>query len=423
MYSAYVQRAVESSLLPRELQSDRCGIPTGMHFLVSEETQLPIGEVLEFLAGSYLSRLRTAFKKSPRSLEACVYDLKDYFDFLDSRKLEWFEVRTHDVEDYLIAMARVPSAVTGKPFAETTITRRESTVRAFYTWAQAKGLTRHRIDFSNAHLASELKAYPDRSHNPVQSPSGGTPQLKVRYVPLEKLRKILDASGHLRVDVNGEGPPSDRLRLMFECALQAGLRRSEIPALEMPKLQRSIEIAKSRDPLDKCPVELLRKGGEYKTVMFPVWLIQNIAEYMDTARSLAISTRMAFEPDFKDPGYVFVRDARDGKKAGDPFAPRHLSGPMRDAQVRAGVRVGLSEARSPYDRLYGVHAFRHTYAMTEYFARKQSGDPEPWLYVQAQLGHADVSTTTSVYLDTVADFEYEFSRLIRMGIDRVVGRG
>ena len=423
MYLAHVQRAVESSSLPRELQSDRHGIPTGMHFLVSGETQLPISEVLEFLASTYLSRLRIAFKKSPRSLEACVYDLKDYFDFLDARRLTWPAARANDVEDYLIAMARAPSSVTGKTFAAKTIARRASTVRAFYTWAQAKGLTKHRIDFSGAHLRAELRAYPDRVTNPVRSPSGATPQLRVRYIPLEKLRTVLDKFGHLQVDIGTEGLPSSRLRLMFECALQAGLRRSEIPALETSRLQRSVNLAKERSPLDKCPVELLRKGGDYKTVMFPVWLIQNIGHYIDNARSEAIAVRMALEPRFEDAGYLFVRDAREGPRAGEPFAPRYLSGPMRDAQLLAGVQVGTSEGRRPFDRLYGVHALRHTYAMTEYFSRKDSGDPEPWLYVQAQLGHADVSTTTSIYLDTVADFEYEFGKLLRIGIDRVMQRG
>lgn len=422
MYSPYVQRAVDRALLPNALQFKGLGWPRGGHFLVSEETQLPIEEVLHFLRDHYLSRLQVSFRKSPRSLAACVYDLKDYYDFLDFHGLKAMEVRISHLEDYVLSMRHNKSTVTGRDFARATVRRRASNIRSFYAWASRSGLTKHRVDLDKLQsVANEDARYGEENGDRVSIPKPQRPDTKVRFIPTKKLRAILSAAGPLTVDTTVPGQPeSGRLRLMLECALQTGLRRFEIPSLELKELEKGLRLAKDKQLLHKSPIELLGKGGEYRTVMFPIWLIRNLGRYVAINRNQAMNERRAMDPSFTDHGFVFVHDAGSGTEVGSRFSDRYLSEPIRQLQLRIGIRVGESSEEGPYQRLYGVHALRHTYAVMEYFSRKEAGDSEPWLYVQAQLGHRNLKTTTDIYLAIVNEYEYEFGQLLKAGIRQVV---
>ena len=61
--------------------------------------------------------------------------------------------------------------------------------------------------------------------------------------------------------------------------------------------------------------------------------------------------------------------------------------------------------------LFVVHDLRHTYAVWTYYILKENGEAEPWLYIQAQLGHEDLSTTQDTYLKATGDFEASVSDL------------
>jgi len=58
---------------------------------------------------------------------------------------------------------------------------------------------------------------------------------------------------------------------------------------------------------------------------------------------------------------------------------------------------------------YSFHSFRHTFAVNYYYARKRSGDQEPWKAVQAILGHKSMQTTMDIYLRSVMADEAELS--------------
>lgn len=424
MYRPYVQRAAARKHLPDDLQLKGVGWPTHAHFLMSEETQEPIGEVLHFLRFHYLSRVNVAHRKSPRSLEAAVYDFKDYVDFLDAHDLRLMDVRISHIENYVFSMVLNNSPVTGRPYARATIGRRVSTLRSFYHWAQESGLTKHRVDIQKlTSLDDEARRYHQRGDT-VSKPKALRKSSKVRFIPTEALRAIMQAFGPLRVDVRDSGSaPTSRLRLMYECALQAGLRRFEIAELEVDELEKAERLARGKELLNKAPLEVLRKGGRYRTVMVPVWLVENLWHYCVTEREDAIKARLAIDRKFEDHGYLFVHDAASDSRVGDPLSPRYLSEPLRNVQLKLGINPGQTVERQPYQRLYGVHAFRHTYALMEYFSRKAEGDSEPWLYVQAQLGHSKLATTTDTYLEVAAEYEYEFGLLLSTGIRRVVDNG
>lgn len=420
MYRPYAQRAVDQALLPQSLQLKGLGWPAGCHFLVSETTQVPIPEVLGFLRDHFLARSMIALKRSQRSLEAAVYDLKDYYDFLDTYKLKALEVGLSQIENYLNSMYLNDSPVTKKPFAISTVRRRASTVCAFYRWAKDCNLLKHAISpQALSALAKEEVRY-ETAGDRVQKPKRERKGSKVRFIPNEKLRRLLEAAGHLRIDVeNQDEAPSARLRLMLECGLQAGMRRCEITGLEVDAVLKAVRIAKARFLTEKCPLELLRKGGRYKTVMLPVWLIRNLDHYIQAERSEGIRAGLRLDPEFFDHGLVFVNGAKRGGDAGKALAERYLSGPFATIQEKLGIEMGEAGSKTRY----GVHALRHTYALLEYFSRKHSGDCEPWLYVQAQLGHSSLSTTTDIYLALAAEYEHEFGALLKEGMRQAKADG
>ncbi len=421
MYNAYVQRAVPSAALPADLQLRGVGWPAGGHFLVSEVSGEPIDAVLRFLRHQYGSRVTTDFRRSARSVESGVYDLKDFFDFLDASGLEFEEVRNTQLENYLFSMISRDSPTTGRAYSRETVRRRASTIRSFYQWASDQGITKYRLDL--ARIDAVEREFRSNS-NYLSAPRAQKRDAKVRYIPREKLRLILDACGPLVVDARAvkEGTTS-RLRLMYECALQAGLRRAEIPRLTVADVRVSSRLAAGRELLNRVPLDVLGKGAKVRTVMFPVWIIENIAKYIDCERAEAIAYRRHADPSFEDHGFVFVREASGTTCVGEPFDERYLSGPIRQIQMKLGIRYGISDSDQPYQRRYGVHALRHTYALVEYFSRKEAGDPEPWLFVQAQLGHSDLSTTTGIYLSLAREYEYEFGQLLKSGLDELKSNG
>ena len=56
----------------------------------------------------YLAYL-TDIERSPNTVKAYAHDLKDWFDFLDVRGLDWREVRLEDLGEF-VAWLRVPPA-------------------------------------------------------------------------------------------------------------------------------------------------------------------------------------------------------------------------------------------------------------------------------------------------------------------------
>jgi len=90
----------------------------------------------------YLAYL-TDIDRSPNTVKAYAHDLKDWFDFLDVRGLDWREVRLEDLGEF-VAWLRLPPAgraggVALLPSAEhhcsaVTVNRKLSAVSGLYTF-------------------------------------------------------------------------------------------------------------------------------------------------------------------------------------------------------------------------------------------------------------------------------------------------
>ena len=418
MYEARVQRAVSKQLLPPNVRDLGPSWPVGAPFLVSESDGLPIIDVLRFMRDRYVAGPGSRRQKSPRTIEACAYDLKDYLDYLDAIGLDVLNVQVTDIENYVHSMGLTRSAVTGREFSKKTIARRMSTIRSYYRWAGQRGITKYNIPVDSGALGEHQFLW-ERPGDQIYDPDVQKPDFKVRTIPADKLKLILDASGFINYNVDDPNfVEAPKLRLMFECALQAGLRRFEIPLITVRELKKSLKRVVSNNPLSKVRIDIFGKGGRFREVMVPLWLINNLSRYLEGQRALAINQRRSIDENFIDHGYLFVRDDHR-RLIGNRLSIRYLSDPMRKIQQALGIHAGEMETHDPYDRYYGVHALRHTYAVNEYLARKQMGDPEPWHYVQAQLGHRFLQTTISIYLAIAAEYEQEFAQILRRSVENL----
>lgn len=140
----------------------------------------------------YLAYL-TDIERSPNTVKAYTHDLKDWFDFLDLRRLDWREVRLEDLGEF-VAWLRLPPAGRGGAVAMLpssehhcsagTVNRKLSAVSGLCTFH-----ARHGVDLDD--LVTELQ--PARRRRSGWKPflyhlSGNEPERR-RAIKLKAPRK------------------------------------------------------------------------------------------------------------------------------------------------------------------------------------------------------------------------------------------
>src|ERR1017187_715535 len=235
---------------------------------------LPVEPVERYLA--YLS----AIERSPNTVRAYAFDLKDYFVFLDYRGLDWREVRLEDLGGYVAWLALPPAGRAGQvavlPSAEAqvgaaTVNRKLSALAAFYAHQ-----VRHGVDVGE--LLITWRAGGPRGgwkpflHHVSQSKPQARRTIAVRaparlprVVTVAEMQAILDACEHLR----------DRFlfALLYESGVRIGealgLRHEDIDAAGrqvtvVPRLNDNGARSKSRQSRTVPGSEgLLRRWGGY----------------------------------------------------------------------------------------------------------------------------------------------------------------
>lgn len=97
---------------------------------------------------AFLSHLH-AVERSPNTVKAYAHDLRDWFEFVDERGLEWTRVRLEDVGRF-VAWLRLPGTARAGNVAalpalesvctEATVNRKLSAISAFYEFHQRHGV-------------------------------------------------------------------------------------------------------------------------------------------------------------------------------------------------------------------------------------------------------------------------------------------
>ena len=433
-YDVVIQRACNPRKLP-QLPEGVPLLPEGALFLVSRVSGVPLEAPLHFFMETAFSSIGSKrLRVRPSTYKGIAEDLVALYDFLDERQLVDMEVRKTDMDAYVDSMTQNISPVTGERYSHRTVKRRVSTMRSFYKWAQSKGKTKYRFDVGEVNASSFKHHSTEKIAPDVLEPSSIAEDADVRAINVDELARLLEAAGPSgiesidvsRPDTNYVRRETTALRLKLECCLQAGLRRAEVTALLVKNVE-AVTKGASLSPLATYPVRTLRKGGQWKTVLIPGWLISSLAHYIGTERARLIAAATERDPGLKDHGFLFIRSDRAGP--GLRLHAKSLNDAFRNLQKGIGVIKQVAVSRNGKQLLesrpkYGVHSLRHTFAVHTYFARKAIGDAEPWKYLQSQLGHANVETTKRIYLRIVDEHEAMAGAILSTMLkQRVFGHG
>jgi integrase len=317
---------------------------------------VPVVPVDRFLA--YL----TDIGRSPNTVKAYAHDLKDYWDFIGFRGLDWREARLEDVGEFVAWLQLPPAGRSGAvavlPSAAhvgaSTVNRKLAAVSAFYAHQARNG----------AGVGDLLAAWrtggrggwkPFLHHVSKGKPCRGraialkAPKKLPRILTVAETQAILDACSRLR----------DRFffALLHESGCRAGealgLRHEDIAAAE-----QEISIV----PRENANGARAKSGG--RAVPVGGELIRLYADYLHEEYGRIGSD------------YVFVNVWAEPKGQAWSYQAAY------DLVLRLRARTGIA---------FDPHWFRHS-AATRWLR-----DGVPIEVVSTLLGHSSVAVTSSVY--------------------------
>lgn len=327
---------------------------------VLEEDGGLVGPIERFLA--YLSDIG----RSPNTVRAYAYDLKDYFWFLQRRELDWRKVRLEDIGEFVRWLRQPPAGrdglvavlpVTSAYVGPATLNRKLASLAAFYQHAARRGVDvgpllavwqpgwRARGSWKPFlyHVSKELP-------QPGRAIAFRVPAKVPRVLAPHEVQAILDACTRLR----------DRflVAVLHETGMRIGealgLRHADIePAERQIRVCHRINANGARS-----------KSRDDRVIPATGGLVRLYADYLND------------EYGQLDSDYVFVNLWAEpmGHAMGYPAA--------YDLMVRLRRRTGID---------FHPHLFRHT------MATRQMSSGVPVEVVSKLLGHSSVTTTVSVY--------------------------
>lgn len=312
----------------------------------------------------YLTYL-TAIERSPNTIRAYAFDLKDYWVFLQQRSLDWRQVQLEDVGEY-VAWLRLPPAgrqgevavlPTVDPYvAASTVNRKLAALAAFY-----QHQARHGADVGELLASWQLPGRRGGWRPFLHHISKARPQPRrvitikagrrlPRVLTVAEVQAILDACVHLRD------------RFLFALLWESGVRVGEALGL------RHEDIAAAEREITIVPRindnRARSKSGQQRTVPVSAGLIRLYGDYLHA------------EYGDLDSDYVFVNLFAEprGKALSYPA--------VYDLVARLRRRTGLG---------FSPHWCRHS------AATRMLRDGVPVEVVSKILGHASAATTSAVY--------------------------
>jgi integrase len=313
----------------------------------------------------YLAFL-TDVARSPNTVKAYAHDLKDWFEFLVGRAIDWREVRLEDVGEF-VAWLRLPPAgrdgqVAVLPSAggyciESTINRKLSAVSAFYQHS-----ARHGVELGDLLRVWQPAGRRGTSWRPFLhhiSKAQPTPRAAIRLRAPRKHPRVLSP-----VEVQAVLDACDRLRdrLLFAVLSETGMRIGEALGLrheDWAAAERQVMVVPRVNDNGARS-----KSGQPRIIPVSAGLVRLYADYLHG------------EYGDCDSDYVFVN--LWGQPHGHPLGYPAVYDLVR----RLRRRVGLD---------FDPHWYRHTYATR----LLRAGTPVE--VVSKLLGHASITTTMTVY--------------------------
>jgi integrase/recombinase XerC len=323
------------------------------------------------------------------------------------------------------------SPTSGEKYHSTTPRRRVSTVEGLYQWAREKNIYDGLLP-GNALLwpigtDSSNEATPSRSRVTVHL--GAEDDEPVHVMEFQQAKAIMAELGPLprevvanrenvkfdsvetAIQALGLDESSSRDRLAAEYGLNSGLRISEIHQLNWTRF--SGYNAETIIENNNYRFRIIGKGRKKRMVDIPGWLILETLCYIEFERKLIVAS---VGEKVNTPA-LLLNPLSVGKHKGKRVSVRTLERQFADACINTGncelrERVEIKQRGADIERktfnkmipLFVFHDLRHTYAIWTYYVRIRH-EKEPWLYIQARLGHAFLMTTMNKYLKVAGDFE------------------
>jgi integrase/recombinase XerC len=406
-----------------------CGVlPAGFPFLIDCRTGQIEHEPTVFLrkrclgGGSYehlVVSVRTALCRA--------YDLKDFVEYLRATKTAYTAVSADVLYGYAATMAGKISLHTGEQYSHLTITRRVWTAIEFCCWlgrqeaisfSQMDGIERLRR--GRASLARNHKTRFSGGTSPTLLPTQFK-QHEPRILDDGEARRLLRAlagkeeASNKNADSNVVAHAIGRRNLlMAKVALSAGLRREEVCLLERGKIE-GVVIETQNRALHPIVVSYTKNNSPRKVLM-PSSLIKELQEFCRTERAAICGAHCKGRCGMT--GALFPSTGRMSSERCAPMCPQNLGLIVRNAAMKAGIvrtvypAKSSQRARKEVVADVSVHDLRHSYAVWTYLILRSQGDTNPWLYVQAQLGHRSSETTINTYLRMARIFENAIAQTI-----------
>ena len=286
------------------------------------------GDQARELADTFLSYLARVRNYSPNTAAAYAQDLDCFLTWASNCGIDVLQATHRDFRRFL-------SSLSGAGYAKTTVNRRFSAVRSFYSWLVREGV-----------IESNLAAV-------VSSPKLPKPLPHVlSQEDVEKLLECADAS-----------TPAGALdAALVELLYASGARIGEVASLDVDRIDFS----------DKS-VRLFGKGSKERIVPLYPAALHALDAYLAHARPVLLANHK---------GGLTVEEAADAQRAlfinarGARMSERSL----RSRFEKLLARAGLAGMATP-------HTMRHT------FATEVLDGGADLRSVQEMLGHASLSTT------------------------------
>lgn len=312
---------------------------------------------------AFLAHL-TVIERSPGTVRAYAFDLRDYFEFLTAHEIDWRTVCLEHLGRF-VGWLRLPptmraASVTSLSTIEAqcsapTINRKLAAVGSFYKFHH-----RHGVDCGE--LLSTMKAGGMRgSWRPFLAHLGSAGDPRRRTIKLKTRRRLpqtlSEESGQLIVDACD--PLRDRF--LIELLAGTGMRIGEALGLRHEDIDAAGTLVRVRARRNSNGARV--KSGQREIPVAPS-LIRLYTDYL------------VEEYGDLDCDYVFVN--LWAGSVGTPWRYWNVTDLVARLRERSGVE-------------FSAHAFRHTYAT----GLLRRGVPAE--VVQKLLGHASVTTTTETY--------------------------
>lgn len=383
-------------------------------FILSPEKATLFVEPTLFLYEEYIRNGKTP---SPNTWASAAGALKSWFEFLQVIERPWQEASRCDRIDYCDAYLSAVSPRTGEVYSSGTVRGRMIVIREFYEFVFRKGwyhgdianITKYEeVAGSNLSIDDDALIHTRRGAA-FKRTDKDLPKVrnssKIHPFQISELRTLLNHMGPRASDRGDDVRPS-RDRLFADIGWVVGLRLDEMQQLTTLKFLNMHP--DPSQPLLSHALVIKGKGGKIRTVAVPGWLVVDAIAYITGERAEAlkkgkISSRSA--------STALFLSGLEGNFPGIPISHRRLQQIVEEACFTLGL-VDSVECTDPNtgeiyikkSARYSVHDLRHTYAVVTYHIELKLGNTAPWKKIQAQLGHAHLSTTIDTYLRHVEIF-------------------